>query len=145
MTCASSSSATVKELIKHWNNSQTPAIPREELRKLAKSAGLAVEDYIEAVFTGNSQSLLSDLEYGFDPNLFPWRALACECIAEGYLGKDMQGDAKQTEVRIRAMASGRVDEHDLNQGGIGFWKAVKSHFAWFLTERDMDKNQGEAK
>jgi hypothetical protein len=143
MNCTTTSSATLKELIKKWNNSQTPAVPREEIRILAKSAGLAVEDYIEAVFTSNSQSLLSNLEYGFDPELFPWRALACECIAEGYLGKDMRGDPKETEIRIRAMASGRIDEHDLNQGGIGFWKTVKSHFAWFLTERDMNQNQGD--
>jgi hypothetical protein len=141
MTCASSSSATVKELIKHWNNSQTPAIPREELRKLAKSAGLAVEDYIEAVFSGSSP--VKSGNNWIDPELFPWRVLAQECIDNGYLGADMRGDPKETEIRIRAMASGRIDEHDLNQGGIGFWKTVKSHFAWFLTERDMNKNQGE--
>jgi hypothetical protein len=142
MTCASSSSAaTLKNLIKNWNNSQTPAVPRQELRMLAGAAGLAVEDYIEAVFSGHAPS--SQSGDWIDPELFPWRALATECIAQGYLGKDMQGDPRQTEVRIRAMASGRIDEHDLNQGGVGFWKTVKSHFAWFLTEREMEQNQGE--
>jgi hypothetical protein len=140
MTCVTTSAATLKNLIKNWNNSQTPAVPRYELRKLASDAGLALEDYIEAVFSGSSP--VKSRDDWIDPELFPWRVLARECIDNGYLGADMRGDPKETEVRIRAMASGRIDEHDLNQGGIGFWKTVKSHFAWFKTRQEME-NQGE--
>jgi hypothetical protein len=137
MTCATTA-ATIKSLLKGWNERNDGANARNELRKMAGAAGLLLEDYIEMIFSGRAY-----VEQDFDAARFPLRALALECIKAGYLGADMRGDPEETEVRIRAMASGRIDEHDLNQGGVGFWKAVQSHFAWFQTRQDMKQNQGE--
>jgi hypothetical protein len=130
------SRVTVKALIKSWNESQNAAIPRNELRKLAAATGLAMEDYIEHMF---AQGEPTD---GYDRDEFPMRAYAEYLLSMGYTGQLMR-DPHDAERWIRAMAKGRTDEHDLNEEGARFWKAIRSKFGLWQTDKEMKETEGE--
>ena len=127
---------TVKALIKSWNESQNAHIPRNELRKLAAACSLALEDYVEHMFNQGSEPTED-----YDHEAFPKRAYANYILSMGYTGQLMR-DPKDAERWIRAMAKGRTDEHDLNEEGERFWKAIRSKFGLWQTDKEME-NSGE--
>jgi hypothetical protein len=135
----------VKSLLKGWNETRDAALPRNELRKLASAAGKTLEDYVENIFASDGEGYHPVSAEDYDPAKFPMRAYANYVLSKGYTGQYMR-DERDAERWIRTMAKGRTDEHDLNEDGMRFWKAIRSKFGLWITEKEMattKQNAGE--
>jgi hypothetical protein len=76
----------------------------------------------------------------FGPDDRPLMAFAKKILADGYRGELMKDQAR-AELWIRTMAAGRLDEHDMSDAGVHFWKAIRLKYAYWLTEREMQAKE----
>ena len=132
--------AEVKSLINNWNKSNDAAVYRNQLRKMANGQDLA--DYIFAVADGTAEQvhpLEKSTQEETNSNT-PLRDYAKHILRLGYNAEHMTD--KENAMRwIKSMAAGYQDEHDLNEEGLRFWKAVKSKVGLWMIDRGMEVDQ----
>jgi hypothetical protein len=123
----------VKKLLNSWDTHNEAAKFRNELRKMAWTAGLDnIGDFIESLF-----STPEAVDDGVRPGNI--HDLAKRMITDGFTGQGMKEQDKASDYILLAANNPRVED-ELPPAGFAFWKAAKFKYDVFIARR----NQGRA-